>query len=175
MKARLAATLVVILGIGLGADARAESVTCADGTQSEAGRGACSHHGGVAKREAPRTRDRPTASTESAKRTVRCKDGTLGTVGRGACSHHGGIAEYGESTFPVPTRTDRDTSARRGDTVQRDRPTVERRTNTPWWMPGGDDATGLATARCRDGVLSYARHHRGACSKHGGVAIWLDH
>ena len=35
----------------------------------------------------------------------------------------------------------------------------------------GDDHNG-ATAVCRDGTLSYARHHRGACSYHGGVATW---
>jgi hypothetical protein len=31
-----------------------------------------------------------------------------------------------------------------------------------------------ATARCRDGSYSYATHHQGACSHHGGVAKWLD-
>jgi hypothetical protein len=30
-----------------------------------------------------------------------------------------------------------------------------------------------ATARCRDGTYSYAKHHQGACSHHGGVAKWL--
>ena len=31
-----------------------------------------------------------------------------------------------------------------------------------------------ATARCKDGTYSYAVHHQGACSHHGGVAAWLD-
>ncbi|HET9986251.1 MAG TPA: MBL fold metallo-hydrolase [Longimicrobiales bacterium] len=31
-----------------------------------------------------------------------------------------------------------------------------------------------ATARCRDGTFSFARTHRGACSHHSGVAVWLD-
>jgi hypothetical protein len=30
-----------------------------------------------------------------------------------------------------------------------------------------------ATARCRDGVYSFSRNHRGTCSHHGGVATWL--
>jgi hypothetical protein len=30
-----------------------------------------------------------------------------------------------------------------------------------------------AIARCKDGLYSHARNHRGACSKHGGVASWL--
>ncbi|MCX6511721.1 MAG: DUF3761 domain-containing protein [Actinobacteria bacterium] len=29
-----------------------------------------------------------------------------------------------------------------------------------------------ATALCRDGTYSYAAGHSGACSRHGGVAIW---
>jgi hypothetical protein len=30
-----------------------------------------------------------------------------------------------------------------------------------------------ATARCRDGTLSYSAHHSGTCSHHGGVARWF--
>jgi hypothetical protein len=33
---------------------------------------------------------------------------------------------------------------------------------------------GPPTAKCKDGTLSYAQHHTGACSNHGGVAEWLD-
>jgi hypothetical protein len=29
-----------------------------------------------------------------------------------------------------------------------------------------------ATAKCDDGTYSYAAHHQGACSHHGGVAVW---
>ena len=36
-----------------------------------------------------------------------------------------------------------------------------------------DRAPSGATARCRDGTYSFAHHHRGACSRHGGVAKWL--
>jgi len=31
-----------------------------------------------------------------------------------------------------------------------------------------------ATAKCKDGSLSYAKQHSGACSKQGGVAEFLD-
>jgi hypothetical protein len=30
-----------------------------------------------------------------------------------------------------------------------------------------------ATARCRDGWISFSRHRRGTCSHHGGVEIWF--
>ncbi|HKR84631.1 MAG TPA: DUF3761 domain-containing protein [Terriglobales bacterium] len=32
-----------------------------------------------------------------------------------------------------------------------------------------------ATARCRDGSYSFSEHHRGTCSRHGGVSSWLTH
>jgi hypothetical protein len=31
-----------------------------------------------------------------------------------------------------------------------------------------------ATAKCKDGSYSTSKQHSGACSKHGGVAQWLD-
>jgi resuscitation-promoting factor RpfB len=34
------------------------------------------------------------------------------------------------------------------------------------------DTTGGATALCNDGSLSFAAHHQGACSHHGGVAVF---
>ena len=40
--------------------------------------------------------------------------------------------------------------------------------------PAAVSAPPGATARCRDGTLSWSRHHPGTCSDHGGVASWLD-
>ena len=37
----------------------------------------------------------------------------------------------------------------------------------------GDDAAG-ATAQCRDGTYSHEPRQSEPCSKHGGVAKWLD-
>lgn len=31
-----------------------------------------------------------------------------------------------------------------------------------------------ATAKCKDGTMSYAEDHSGACAGHGGVDKWLD-
>ena len=36
--------------------------------------------------------------------------------------------------------------------------------------PAASDPSSTATARCNDGTYSYAAHHQGACSHHGGVA-----
>ncbi|TDR72018.1 DUF3761 domain-containing protein [Paludibacterium purpuratum] len=30
-----------------------------------------------------------------------------------------------------------------------------------------------ATAKCGDGTYSFSQHHRGTCSRHGGVAEWF--
>jgi hypothetical protein len=47
-----------------------------------------------------------------------------------------------------------------------------RSTNTPRPEPThASNATG-ATAKCKDGTDSYAAHHQGACSHHGGVSVW---
>jgi hypothetical protein len=70
--------LALALTVGAGSLAAAQEVTCKDGTTSKAGRGACSHHGGIAAA------------------TARCKDGTMSYAKQheGACSHHGGVANW---------------------------------------------------------------------------------
>src|SRR5436190_3994641 len=52
-------------------------------------------------------------------------------------------------------------------------PTNSARAESPTIRNSQRNPTG-ATARCRDGTLSYSQHHRGTCSHHGGVAQWLD-
>ena len=37
--------------------------------------------------------------------------------------------------------------------------------------PNTNGPTG-PTAKCNDGTYSYAAHHQGACSHHGGVAVF---
>src|SRR5262249_14666565 len=68
------------------------TVTCKDGTTSAAGRGACSHHGGVAKSGTDAT---ATEGSAAAAAPVTCKDGTTSKGGRGACRGHGGVAKDG--------------------------------------------------------------------------------
>jgi len=38
---------------------------------------------------------------------------------------------------------------------------------------GDDNDPTDAIAQCKDGMYSHAANHRGACSKHGGVAKFL--
>ena len=70
-------TFAALSGSVRAADAPATApkmVTCNDGTKSEAGQGACSHHGGV-----------------KPHKHVTCADGSKSAPGQGACSHHGGV------------------------------------------------------------------------------------
>ncbi|MBW8793104.1 MAG: DUF3761 domain-containing protein [Streptomyces sp.] len=39
---------------------------------------------------------------------------------------------------------------------------------------GGTADSAGATALCNDGTYSYAAHHQGACSHHGGVAVFYS-
>lgn len=139
----------VMLPASLWSQAPAKTVTCKDGTTSTAGKGACSHHGGVAAEAAAA----PEKATPKAEATVTCKDGTTSNPGKGACSHHGGVgaAPAGAAAPANPP------------------PPATAKEKTP--APGNAPAD--ATALCKDGTYSHAQHHSGACSKHGGVDKWL--
>ena len=39
---------------------------------------------------------------------------------------------------------------------------------------GEDNNPVDAIAQCKDGLYSHAKHRRGACSRHGGVAKWMS-
>jgi hypothetical protein len=93
-------------------------VKCKDGSESKGGKGACSHHGGVAAggasemappagapapsttqgRAAPAS-PRPSSSSgtpQAGQPTARCKDNSISysVHHAGACSHHGGVAQW---------------------------------------------------------------------------------
>ncbi len=135
-------------------------VTCQDGTTSKGGRGACARHGGIAAAVPDKTAtdaDKTPAATNDARTKAdkySCKDGT-GAKTRLGCVGHGGLASNQPGANPPRTR-----DATRGG--------------------GGDEPGGVtmnptgATAKCKDGTFSHAQHHTGACSRHGGVAEWLD-
>ncbi|WP_175611131.1 G5 domain-containing protein [Microbacterium sp. RURRCA19A] len=38
--------------------------------------------------------------------------------------------------------------------------------------PAAAESSSGATAKCRDGSLSYSAHRSGTCSHHGGVSVW---
>ena len=127
--------------------------------------------------------------------TVKCKDGTESQAGRGACSHHGGVAATGAAAAPAnqpagrvsepkapaaPAQAPRNappSSEWQGPIGSVPPPNAPRSSSHPNGHPSGNakqPPTGRPTAQCRDGSWSYAQHHSGACSRHGGVSRWTD-
>jgi hypothetical protein len=76
-----------------------------------------------------------------------CNDGTTSTAtGRGACSGHGGVQSAAAASSAAASAP----------------------------APTAGPAPAGATAKCKDGTYSMAKHRQGACSKHGGVGEWID-
>jgi hypothetical protein len=132
------------------------TVNCRDGTTSSGGRGACSHHGGVAaaSTRASRTEPSPSSTPTYSGEAVACRDGTTSSAGRGACSHHGGVDVASSKRAPLPAPT-----------TERDLPPPP-----PPVRPG---APADASALCNDGTYSHTAHRSGACSHHRGVRQWF--
>jgi hypothetical protein len=178
-------------------DAVEGTVLCKDGATSKGGRGACRGHGGVDKgasakdagataTEAESTkatgRKNEAAAEKAGEATVLCKDGATSKGGRGACRGHGGVDKAatakaggaptaGEAASPPPPTTAPPKTTAPAKTTEPANP----KTTAPQAdekQPDGKE--GPPTARCKDGTLSYAKHHTGACSRHGGVDAWLD-
>ena len=128
-------------------------VTCSDGTTAKKGRGACSHHGGVAStaekadKAAKPTKNKTRAELDQGKKETKEKSGGIldSIFGRKKNTD----TAQGRSSSTTPRSSTRDAKS-------------------------GDAKSGQPTARCKDGTTSYSAHHSGTCSNHGGVAEWLD-
>lgn len=136
-------------------------VTCNDGTTAKAGRGACSHHGGVAVAEAPadkaaKSADKAEKSTDKAEKSSKNKTrAELDEGKKETQKKSGGILD---TIF----------GRKKTDTAQ------GRTSNTTPRSSTRDAKSGKPTAKCKDGTTSYSAHHSGTCSGHGGVDEWLD-
>ena len=184
-------TAVLVLGllapVGTArAQATAATVTCKDGTASTTtGKGACSHHGGVAAAGAtaptPAAPATPAAVATGAAATVTCKDGTTSTTtGKGACSHHGGVGapSAGAPAAKVTTTTPPTKLATAPAPAVAPAPAAAPKTvvASSAGKAGSSETTDPtgAIAQCKDGLYSHSKTHSGACSRHGGVVKWLD-
>jgi Protein of unknown function (DUF3761) len=186
---------------GAQAAAATTTVTCKDGTSGTAGRGACSHHGGVATgaattpaATAPAAAAPAAPAATASGASVTCKDGTTGTAGRGACSHHGGVGTATTSSTgavaaapaaktpattpapapaPKPAATTPAATAPAATTPAATTKAAGTTTGSTTGKSETTDPTG-AIAQCKDGLYSHSKTHTGTCSRHGGVAKWLD-
>ena len=143
-------------------------VTCNDGTTAKAGRGACSHHGGVAVAKAPSDKAAKTAdkAEKSADKAEKSADKAVKS------SKNKTRAELDEGKKETEKKSggilDTLFGRKKADTAQGRSPNTTPRSSTR------DAKSGTPTAKCKDGTMSYSAHHSGTCSGHGGVAEWLD-
>jgi len=134
--------------------AKKADVTCNDGTTAKAGRGACSHHGGVAVAKAPA--DKAERSADKAAKSSKNKTRAELDQGKKETEKKsGGILD---TIF----------GRKKADTAQ------GRSSDTTPRSATRDAKSGTPTAKCKDGTMSYSAHHSGTCSGHGGVDEWLD-
>ena len=147
-RSLLVATAIALAPLAVNAQATA-AVTCKDGTTSAAtGRGACSGHGGVDK-----------AAAKSAKRSTKAAKADT-------------KAEVKADTKEAK----QDTKAAKQESKATARETKAAEKATSKSVSSDVRQTSKvanATAKCKDGTYSHAATHRGACSRHGGVAEWL--
>ena len=167
------------------AAAASAPVTCKDGTPwPKGGSGACRGHGGIAK---PATTTPPAVTNAAAAATtgVRCKDGSMSArSGKGSCSGHGG-QDTGttKATTSAPAAAPAAAAPAAAAAAPAPKPAMAapaaaaaapKAAAAPASKEGVDNNATGATAKCKDGAYSHAANHSGACSRHGGVAEWLD-
>ena len=113
-----------------------------------------------------------------------CNDGTNSTSkGRGACSGHGGVqksaaASSAASAAPAQPAAAPAKSAAAAKPAAAAPPAPAAAPSAAATPAASKAEAGPApagaTAMCKDGSYSMAKHHQGACSSHGGVDKWLD-
>ena len=163
---RIAAVLSVIvfsmlLATPVSAAQESGPVTCADGTTSpHGGKGACSGHGGIKKAKA--SEKKPAKETKEKETKAKAKE-----------------AKEKEPKAKEPKKTKKKAGSSEtpaATTAPAAAPATvapAKREASESKSPANTDPSG-ATARCKDGTYSHAKTHQGACSRHGGVAEWLD-
>ena len=161
-RSLLVATAIALAPFAVNAQATA-AITCKDGTTSTAtGRGACSGHGGVDKAAAK-------AAAKAAKQSAKAEKAETKAETKADTK-----ADKAETKAKQETK--RETKAAAKETKAEEK--AERKSepsearHTTRATAANTDPTN-ATAKCKDGTYSHAATHRGACSRHGGVAEWL--
>ena len=131
-----------------------------------------------------------------AQATTMCKDGTTSTAaGKGACSGHGGVdkgtkkaakadAKASSKVAKADVKADVKADTKMSKSAAKAEKAEDKAASKPAKTASAPAATASkttavntdptgATAKCKDGTYSHAATHRGACSRHGGVAEWL--
>ena len=189
----VAAALAAAFGVAAAADKTPATVVCKDGSTDQEGRSACHSHGGVdkaatkakaggadkskAEEKSPAKADKGKGDA-AAEAMVTCKDGSQSKGGQGACHGHGGVEKGGGAKPAAPATTKPAEAKAAKPAAAATKPAAAAATKTTSKAAATDDdqdaSKGPPTAKCKDGTLSFAQHRSGACSRHGGVAEWMD-
>ena len=160
-RSLMVAATIALAPFALQAQAAA-TVSCKDGTTSTAtGRGACSGHGGVDKSAAKATKSEAKSTTKAAKaeaKEAKAKEVKADTK-----------ADVKATTKSAKSAEKATSKAVSSDVKESGKSATRTAAAT---TAANTDPTN-ATAKCKDGTYSHAATHRGACSRHGGVAEWL--
>lgn len=111
-------------------------------------------------------------ATALAQQQVTCNDGTTAKASRGACSHHGGVMVQSAEAKPKADEArpaTREEARKAARSVSEQSKSIEKTIEKKVEQPANE----AAIAKCKDGTLSYAKTHSGACSHHRGVSAWL--
>ena len=151
MRTLFAIGTMLVLGTSV-ASAQGATVTCKDGTSSAGGRGACSSHGGIltpamkAKMDAEAKEKAAKAAEKASKEAAK--------VATAKAKADAKAAKKAASTAAKAETKAAKVEAKAEEKEER-------------------EAKG-ASAECKDHTYSHAKTHQGACSRHGGVAKFLD-
>ena len=158
----LAGTVLVFGAVAVAA--QGNTVMCKDGTKSKGGQGACSSHGGVttemkaAKMEAKEDKMAAKAKYEVKEDKAAAKGGMK--AAKAEAKEVKAAAMGGMKGAKAEANEDK--AAAKGSMKAAKSEAKE------------DNEAAGAMAQCKDGMYSHAKTHRGACSRHGGVAKFLD-
>jgi membrane protein involved in colicin uptake len=166
------------------AAAAAKTVICKDGSTDEAGRGSCSGHGGVdkvatekAEAKALKAEKAEKAKAEKAKAKEAAEEKSAKAKAEKAKAKEA-AEEKAAKGKEKAEKVKQDAGAKAEHATKSASSAAEKPAaaakETKGSMEKADPAKGPPTARCKDGSFSYAEHHTGACSNHGGVEAWLD-
>jgi hypothetical protein len=180
----LAGSMLFVAATGL--SAQGAMVSCTDGSTSAGGRGACSGHGGIA--AAKSTKASMKADAKSAKTEIMA-DAKIAKADAKAAA-----AKADAKTEAAAKKADAKSSAMKADAkadakmaraeakaaaekadakadVRAARVEKKAARNT---VEDDNAIAAGATATCKDGTYSHSKTHQGSCSRHGGVAKFMD-
>ena len=166
----LAGTVALCVALSGRGGAQAAMASCKDGSTTASGKGACSGHGGV-----DRKATKAAAAAMKSSKTVAVKPAPAMAKPVVAPTPAPMVkpAPVAKLT-PAPTAVAKPAVAAVVAPAMA-KPSMPKPMTTPKVVaPVTASNPGVPTAKCKDESLSYSKGHSGACSRHGGVAEWLD-